>query len=91
LAGTIAAGDTVSTSRLALAGALLALVGCAPQDDNAFAVYGPNSGLPVNCRAYVQASIDGYRNQKFTADEVMAGLERNCGLNGNAWKNNREK
>lgn len=65
--------------------ACMALLGCAPADQNAAPIYGQGTGLPVNCRAYVQAAIDGYRNRQYTADEAMAGLERNCGINGNAW------
>ena len=58
-------------------------------DDNNKAVYGKTFHLPVNCRAYVQASIDGFRQQKYTASEVMNGLDRNCGINGQAWKDKR--
>lgn len=67
----------------------IALSGCVVSDDNDSAVYGKESGLPINCRAYVQTVIDGYRSKQFTADESMNGLERNCGKNGHAWKNNR--
>ena len=66
--------------------AIALLTGC---DDNDKAVYGEESGLPVNCRAYVQAVIDAFRAEGYTAEESMNGLERNCGINGNAWKNNR--
>jgi hypothetical protein len=66
-----------------------ALTGCVFGDDNDAPVYGKEYGLPVNCRAYVQASIDGYRERRFTADETINGLERNCGANGNSWKKNR--
>lgn len=58
-------------------------------DDNKEAKYGEEFGLPVNCRAYVQVSIDGFRSGEFDANSVMNGLERNCGANGAAWKNNR--
>lgn len=58
-------------------------------DDNKKAVYGDTFGAPVNCRAYVQASVDGFRSKEFTADGAMAGLERNCGKDGVAWKSNR--
>jgi len=58
-------------------------------DDNDTPVYGKQSGLPVNCRAYVQVSIDDYRAGKFSADDLVAGLERNCGVNGQIWKNRR--
>lgn len=64
---------------------LLALVGCGGGDPNAVPRFNPSNGLPINCRAYVQVVIDGYRSGKYTADESMAGLERNCGLLGPAW------
>ena len=53
-------------------------------DPNAKAEYG-DSGLPKNCRAYVQTAIDGYKAKRYTADEAMAGLERNCGEHGSTW------
>lgn len=65
----------------------LLLVGCDRLDPNARPEYG-ETGLPKNCRAYVQAVIDGYRSKQYTADESIAGLERNCGINGYAWKPN---
>ena len=68
----------------------MGLSGCILGDDNDKAVYGQEYALPVNCRAYVQASIDGFRNHQYTAEETMVGLERNCGANGAAWKNNRQ-
>lgn len=42
-------------------------------------------GLPTNCRAYVDASIGGYRSKQFSADDAMNGLERNCGVSGALW------
>jgi hypothetical protein len=73
---------------LLLAFAIL-LSGCLLDDDNSKPVYGKESGLPVNCRAYVQVVIDGYKSKHYSADDSFAGLERNCGINGNAWKDNR--
>ncbi|MCC7714683.1 kynureninase [Janthinobacterium lividum] len=64
------------------------LVGCRG-DDNDKPVYGEGTGLPVNCRAYVQVAVDGYRAKRHTAEETMAGLERNCGADGGIWKKNR--
>ena len=58
-------------------------------DDNERPVLG-NSGLPVNCRAYVQASIDGFRTHEFDANSAMSGLERNCGRYGAAWIDKRK-
>ncbi len=68
--------------------AALLLSGCA-QDDNAKPVFSKN-GLAVNCRAYVQVVIDGYRTKQYTAEESMTGLERNCGASGLAWKDLRD-
>jgi hypothetical protein len=62
---------------------LLLREGCR-SDPNDRPAYG-KTGLPVNCRAYVQAAIDGYRSKQYTADEAMAGLERNCGVAGQIW------
>lgn len=59
------------------------------RDDNGAPTYG-TLGLPVNCRAYVQSAIDGYRTNRYNATESMSGLERNCGVAGNAWKNMRD-
>ena len=67
---------------------LLFLSGCL-SDDNAKAIYGDKTGLPANCRAYIQYAIDSYRAGKYTADATFNGLERNCGANGISWKENR--
>lgn len=75
-------------SRLARATVLAfasALGGCELGDPNAKPIYGKETGLPVNCRAYVQAVIDGYRSKQYTADESFNALQRNCGANGQIW------
>lgn len=62
------------------------IVGCCPPGhNNSKPLYGDETGLPKNCRAIVQANIDSYRSREYTADEVMASLERNCGVNGYSW------
>lgn len=66
---------------------LLAVVtgGCSRLGDpNDKPTYG-ETGLPKNCRAIVQANIDGYRSKQYTADEAMSSLERNCGASGYSW------
>jgi hypothetical protein len=69
-------------------GAVLTLLqGCT--DDNAQAVYGKETGLPVNCRAYIQYAINEHRAGKYSAEETLVGIERNCGQNGGIWKDNR--
>ena len=65
------------------------LSGCILGDDNSKPIYGKETGMPVNCRAYVQVVIDGYKSKQYSADASFAGLERNCGINGTAWKENR--
>ena len=67
-----------------------ALTGCGA-DDNAKPLYGQGSGLPVNCRAYVQVAVDEYRAKTYTAEETISALERNCGINGISWKDGRKK
>jgi hypothetical protein len=67
-----------------LIGTAIALGGCGYLDPNSKPSYG-DTGLPKNCRAIVQANIDGYRSKQFTADEVMNSLERNCGMYGYSW------
>ena len=58
------------------------LVSCGG-DPNARAEY--DGEYPANCRAYVQASVDGYRRGEYSADDTFVGLERNCGEAGQLW------
>ncbi|WAT15806.1 hypothetical protein [Xanthomonas fragariae] len=53
-------------------------------DPNDHPTYG-KTGLPKNCRAIIQANIDGYRTRQYSADEVMSSIERNCGANDYSW------
>lgn len=68
---------------------VVSIGGCVLDDDNAKPIYGKDGGFPINCRAYVQVVINDYRSKQYTADQSMAGLERNCGSNGSSWKDNR--
>ena len=68
--------------RIFILGSVVLLTAC---DPNAKATYGEETGLPKNCRAIVQQNIDAYRAKQYTADEIMAALERNCGANGWSW------
>lgn len=77
-------------SMLATVATTALLTGCW-SDDNDAPKYSKEYGLPVNCRAYVQFSIDAYRAGKYSADDTMVGLERNCGANGLSWSNNRSR
>ncbi|MGO1061533.1 kynureninase [Acinetobacter lwoffii] len=62
----------------------LILIGCG--NPNSKPTYG-DYGLPKNCRALIQANIDGWRSKQYTAEEAMNSIERNCGANGKNWDN----
>lgn len=66
--------------KLLIAGLIVGLAGC---DGNAKPEF--VDGAPSNCRAYVQVAVDGYRAGQYTADDAIAGLERNCGASGQLW------
>ncbi len=52
-------------------------------DGNAEVTY--SNGSPSNCRALIQANIDGWRNGMFNAKDILASIERNCGAHGYLW------
>ena len=62
----------------------LALVGCGSERENDKPRYG-NSGLPTNCRALIQANIDGVIAGTYTAYEALGSIDRNCSANGPLW------
>lgn len=66
---------------------VLLIAGCS-QDPNEIAIYG-DTGLAVNCRAYVQVSIDSWRNDEYPTQEIMDALERNCGEDGWLWNHKK--
>lgn len=68
-----------------LTAATLVLVGCGTKDLNSEPKYGKDTGLPSNCRAYIQDSVDFWRSGKYSTEETMEALERNCGANGSLW------
>lgn len=72
--------------KLTLVVALIAVAGCRPQDPNLIPEYGKESGLPANCRAFIQYAVDSYRAKQYTADATFASIERNCGANGILWR-----
>jgi hypothetical protein len=63
---------------------IIAVAGCGSKDPNAKPEFG-DTGLPKNCRVYVQSAINDYHAKRYSADEVMTGLERNCGEHGISW------
>lgn len=69
---------------IVVAAAAAMLSACGAADPNSKPTYG-ETGLPKNCRAIVQANIDGFRSGQFTVEETMNSLERNCGAHGHSW------
>lgn len=43
------------------------------------------SGYPANCRALIQDNISGVAVKKYTSEEALYSIERNCGSNGLIW------
>jgi hypothetical protein len=70
--------------RTAVLVSVLALASCGVADPNSKPTYG-ETGLPKNCRAFVQYAIDAYRAKQYTAEATINSLERNCGANGHSW------
>lgn len=53
-------------------------------DSNSKIVYG-KTGFPKNCRAIIKENIDGWRMQKYTAEDALNSIDRNCGEFGYSW------
>ena len=56
------------------------------RSDNSKLIYNPENGLPVNCRAIIKENIDGYNLGKFSAEDALSSINRNCGEFGYSWK-----
>jgi hypothetical protein len=69
----------------------LAMTGCGMDDVKAYfdpnskAVYGVESGLPVNCRALIADATDAWKAKTITADLALQSIYDNCGRNGYNW------
>ena len=64
---------------------LLSAAACSTtQSDNSTLLYG-TTGAPKNCRAIIKAGVDGYRTKQYTAEDVLASIDRNCGEFGSSW------
>ncbi|MCV2445590.1 kynureninase [Acinetobacter bereziniae] len=64
---------------------VLVLSGCGQEDPNSQPIYGKDSGLPANCRAYVQVAVDEWRKGTYDTETTMNAIERNCGEHGALW------
>ena len=56
----------------------------APGDPNKAPTYG-DTGLPKNCRAFIQTSLDSWYAKEYPANEIFSSIARNCGANGYSW------
>lgn len=61
------------------------LIGCSQEDSNSKPIYGKDSGLPANCRAYIQVAVNEWRKGTYDTETTMDAIERNCGENGSLW------
>lgn len=64
---------------------VLGLSACSKEDPNSRPIYGDESGLPANCRAYIQVAVNEWRKGTYDAETSMNAIERNCGENGALW------
>lgn len=64
---------------------VLGLSACSKEDPNSKPIYGDESGLPANCRAYIQIAVDEWRRGTYDTETTMNAIERNCGENGTLW------
>ncbi|MDR6163509.1 hypothetical protein QE391_003137 [Pseudomonas fluorescens] len=53
-------------------------------DPNSAPTYG-DTGLPKNCRAFIQSSLDSWALKQYPADQIFSSISRNCGANGYSW------
>ena len=66
--------------------AALVSLGCEGRTDvNSEPVYSRDTGLPKNCRAIIAVNVKAWQDKKFSADEVLTSIDRNCGANGHSW------
>ena len=55
------------------------------RSDNSKLMYNPTTGLPMNCRTIIKENMDGYKSGKFTPEEALDSIDRNCGEFGYSW------
>lgn len=73
----------LSMKKILILLAIMSISACS-SDPNDEPKYG-DSGLPSNCRSYIQVSVDAWRAGEYATEETMNALERNCGVYGQLW------
>ena len=43
------------------------------------------TGLPKNCRALITENLTGIANKKYSTEDALDSISRNCGPNGFIW------
>ena len=71
--------------RMFIASGMALVISACSNDPNSKPEYGDESGLPKNCRAYIQESVDDWRNGVHSTEDTMDAIERNCGVYGDLW------
>lgn len=61
---------------------LLVVVSC---DNNSSLKYGSETGAPKNCRAIIKENVDAWRGHKYSIEDIMESIDRNCGEFGISW------
>jgi len=44
-----------------------------------------DTGFPKNCRALISDNLSGFALGKYTAEEALYSIDRNCGPGGYIW------
>lgn len=70
-------------NKLLIIGLATLLTACG--DPNSKPKYGKDGYFAVNCRAYIQESVDGWRSGTYDTDATMDAIESHCGAYGDLW------
>jgi len=73
--------------RMFIASGMALVISACSNDPNSEPKFSNDSGLPSNCRSYIQRSVDSWRAGEYESEEIINALERNCGMNGHLWDN----
>lgn len=68
-----------------LVGVFIGYLAFYTNDPNAKLEYG-DTGAPKNCRAIIKENVDSYKLGKYSAEDVLSSIDRNCGEFGYSWE-----
>lgn len=61
---------------------LFIIISC---DNNSSLKYGSETRAPKNCRAIIKENVDAWHSRKYSAENVLESIDRNCGEFGISW------